>query len=112
MSSPRKVGSLQTFVRGYKDAAVYLEEFRNNPLPPHMEKKLQLQFERLVVLDYIIRNTDRGNENWLIYYKKQRENLENVSVVLPNHLCVHTDIGTSVTYIDNRRFACSGESLD
>ena len=27
------------------------------------------QFERLVVLDYIIRNTDRGNDNWLIKYK-------------------------------------------
>lgn len=31
---------------------------------------LQLQFERLVVLDYIIRNTDRGNDNWLIKYTK------------------------------------------
>ena len=30
----------------------------------------QLQFERLVVLDYIIRNTDRGNDNWLIKYTK------------------------------------------
>ena len=33
----------------------------------------QLQFERLVVLDYIIRNTDRGNDNWLIRYKKAKE---------------------------------------
>ena len=31
-------------------------------------QKFQLQFERLVVLDYIIRNTDRGNDNWLIKY--------------------------------------------
>ena len=29
-----------------------------------------MQFERLVVLDYIIRNTDRGNDNWLIKYTK------------------------------------------
>lgn len=28
----------------------------------------RLQFERLVILDYIIRNTDRGNDNWLIKY--------------------------------------------
>ena len=28
----------------------------------------QFKFERLVVLDYIIRNTDRGNDNWLIKY--------------------------------------------
>lgn len=33
-----------------------------------MSQKFQLQFERLVVLDYIIRNTDRGNDNWLIKY--------------------------------------------
>ena len=66
-------------MKGYKDAAIYLEEFRVHPLPQHMERRLQLQFERLVVLDYIIRNTDRGNENWLIYYKKPQENLENVS---------------------------------
>uniref|UniRef100_A0A915EUA7 Phosphatidylinositol 4-kinase type 2 n=1 Tax=Ditylenchus dipsaci TaxID=166011 RepID=A0A915EUA7_9BILA len=26
------------------------------------------QFENMVVLDYIIRNTDRGNDNWLIKY--------------------------------------------
>jgi phosphatidylinositol 4-kinase type 2 len=30
----------------------------------------QLLFERIVVLDYIIRNTDRGNDNWLIKYEK------------------------------------------
>lgn len=28
----------------------------------------QLEFEKLVILDYIIRNTDRGNDNWLIRY--------------------------------------------
>ena len=33
----------------------------------------QLQFEKLVVLDYIIRNTDRGNDNWLIKYLKAKE---------------------------------------
>lgn len=37
-----------------------------------MAHKFQLQFERLVVLDYIIRNTDRGNDNWLIRYEQPR----------------------------------------
>lgn len=77
-----KAGSLQKFVRGYKDATVYLEEFKVHPLPQHMERKLQLQFERLVILDYIIRNTDRGNDNWLIYYKKPPDNPENVCNVV------------------------------
>ncbi|KHN85284.1 Phosphatidylinositol 4-kinase type 2-beta [Toxocara canis] len=32
-------------------------------------KEFQLEFEKMVVLDYIIRNTDRGNDNWLIKYE-------------------------------------------
>ena len=39
------------------------------PLEKETSLQFQLQFERLVVLDYIIRNTDRGNDNWLIRYK-------------------------------------------
>lgn len=73
---PLKVGSLQTFVKDCKSAGEQLEAFAAHPLPPHMEKKLQLQFERLVVLDYIIRNTDRGKDNWLIHYKKLDEEEE------------------------------------
>ncbi|XP_077972541.1 phosphatidylinositol 4-kinase type 2-alpha-like [Styela clava] len=65
---PPKVGSFQTFVEGYKDAEFWLRKFDNEPLPDDTEKTFQLQFERLVCLDYIIRNTDRGNDNWLIKY--------------------------------------------
>ena len=39
---------------------------------------VQFQFERLVILDYIIRNTDRGNDNWLINYKKAKTASENI----------------------------------
>lgn len=56
------------FVDGYKDADYWLRRFEAEPLPVNLAKKFQLQFERLVVLDYIIRNTDRGNDNWLIKY--------------------------------------------
>ncbi|XP_011409619.1 PREDICTED: phosphatidylinositol 4-kinase type 2-alpha-like [Amphimedon queenslandica] len=73
---PRKVGSLQLFVNGYKDASIILDEFKQSPPPPHLQRQLQLQFERLVVLDYIIRNTDRGNDNWLIKYEKPLEGSE------------------------------------
>ena len=58
---------------GYRDACVWMEEFKSKPLPPHMEHKFQLEFERLVVLDYIIRNTDRGSDNWLICYVRPPE---------------------------------------
>ncbi|XP_045472715.1 phosphatidylinositol 4-kinase type 2-beta [Harmonia axyridis] len=65
---PPKNGSFQLFVDGYKDADYWLRRFEQEPLPPKLAQKFQLQFERLVVLDYIIRNTDRGNDNWLIKY--------------------------------------------
>lgn len=56
------------FVDGYKDADYWLRRFEVDPLPQAIAQKFQIQFERLVVLDYIIRNTDRGNDNWLIKY--------------------------------------------
>ena len=64
-----QVGSLQTFVEGYKDADYHLRRFETGPLDPDTAAEFQHHFERLVVLDYIIRNTDRGNDNWLIKYK-------------------------------------------
>lgn len=66
------MGSFQLFVDGFKDADYWLRRFETEPLPSKMAHKFQLQFERLVVLDYIIRNTDRGNDNWLIKYEQPR----------------------------------------
>lgn len=68
MTLPPKIGSFQLFVNGYKDADHWLRRFEQEALSSRMAQKFQLQFERLVVLDYIIRNTDRGNDNWLIQY--------------------------------------------
>lgn len=34
------------------------------------QKEFQWQFERLVILDYLIRNTDRGLDNWMIKYEE------------------------------------------
>ena len=57
-----QVGSFQLFVDGYKDADFWLRRFEADPLPENTNRQLQLQFERLVVLDYIIRNTgNHGN---------------------------------------------------
>ncbi|XP_060772780.1 phosphatidylinositol 4-kinase type 2-beta isoform X1 [Neoarius graeffei] len=67
---PPKVGSFQLFVEGYQEADYWLRRFEADPLPENTRKQLQSQFERLVVLDYVIRNTDRGNDNWLIKYEK------------------------------------------
>ncbi|KAM8938661.1 phosphatidylinositol 4-kinase type 2-beta isoform 2-T2 [Pelodytes ibericus] len=68
---PPKVGSFQLFVESYKEADHWLRKFETDPLPENTRKQLQSQFERLVILDYVIRNTDRGNDNWLIRYESQ-----------------------------------------
>ncbi|PIO13273.1 hypothetical protein AB205_0013280 [Aquarana catesbeiana] len=60
----QEVGSFQLFVKGYKDADYWLRRFETEPLPENTNRQLQLQFERLVVLDYIIRNT--GNSDHYI----------------------------------------------
>lgn len=67
---PPKKGSFQLYVTGYKDAEYWLRRFDAEQLPKSTQQEFQHQFERLVVLDYIIRNTDRGNDNWLIKYEK------------------------------------------
>ncbi|NP_001087050.1 phosphatidylinositol 4-kinase type 2-beta [Xenopus laevis] len=68
---PPKVGSFQLFVDGYKEADYWLRKFETDPLPENTRKQLQSPFEKLVILDYVIRNTDRGNDNWLIRYDSQ-----------------------------------------
>lgn len=57
-------------MEGYKDADYWIRRFESEPLADSIQKQFQFEFERLVVLDYIIRNTDRGNDNWLIRYDK------------------------------------------
>lgn len=127
-SLPAKVGSLQVFLKGFKDANIFLRE---NPwpdqqtrLPADMERKrkrrpltncipggaqsddedeiprvaspmpqeqtpkfhwtptikqaFREELEKLVILDYIMRNTDRGLDNWMI---KIDYKLEEVSIV-------------------------------
>lgn len=67
-----QTGSFQLFVNGYKDADYWLRRFEQEPLPQKVLENFQFEFEKLVVLDYIIRNTDRGNDNWLIRYEQPR----------------------------------------
>jgi phosphatidylinositol 4-kinase type 2 len=63
---PPKTGSFQLFVRGYKDATNVIAQLEHEDANVRAKKEFQWQFERLVMLDYISRNTDRGNDNWLI----------------------------------------------
>lgn len=124
---PPKVGSFQVFLKGFKDANIFLRE---NPWPDHstyrltdptkkksktwkencrpsssksdddeeqaslapaqegpnrrfvwtetLQQSFREELEKLVILDYIMRNTDRGLDNWMI--KVDWEN-QDVSIV-------------------------------
>uniref|UniRef100_A0A914YU03 Phosphatidylinositol 4-kinase type 2 n=1 Tax=Panagrolaimus superbus TaxID=310955 RepID=A0A914YU03_9BILA len=65
-----KEGSLQTFVHGYQSADVVLAEWASlgteNTLTPENEERFTLLFQKMCVLDYAIRNTDRHLDNWLV----------------------------------------------
>jgi len=63
---PPKIGSFQLFVRNAQDASVLCNGTK--PLGPRAETELRRRFERLVLLDYVIRNTDRGMDNWLVRF--------------------------------------------
>lgn len=91
------------FVEGYKDADYWLRRFdTDEPLNDEESKTFQSQFERLVILDYIIRNTgkdfssflwnflkwsplcltiDRGNDNWLIKFERKNVKPDNDEVI-------------------------------
>ncbi|KAI6172979.1 Phosphatidylinositol 4-kinase type 2 [Aphelenchoides besseyi] len=65
-----KEGSYQLFVHGYRSATEVLSEWNNqgilNVLSEMEVDHFTFLFQKLCVLDYIIRNTDRHMDNWLI----------------------------------------------
>lgn len=83
---PNKVGSFQLFLHGYEQADVFLKKYPlpdpNRPQPtqirmdangepiftwtPEVLQQFREELEKLVILDYIMRNTDRGLDNWMI----------------------------------------------
>ncbi|KAF2817274.1 uncharacterized protein BDZ99DRAFT_431245 [Mytilinidion resinicola] len=141
---PEKVGSFQVFLKGFKDANIFLKE---HPWPDHrdsgarsssaprrkkrrwaeecrpggpqsddeedenenrqnatdesqsrntfwtdaIQQSFREQLERLVILDYIMRNTDRGLDNWMI--KIDQKTQEATIVAEPPKLNGQTDGG-------------------
>ncbi|KAF9348613.1 phosphatidyl inositol kinase [Mortierella sp. NVP85] len=89
---PDKVGSFQLFLHGFNDANLFLRDhpwpietagdssgssIRGNPdavhgtgfsWTPALQQQFREQFEKMIILDYLIRNTDRGLDNWMIRY--------------------------------------------
>lgn len=93
---PDKVGSFQLFLHGYEQADVFLKK---HPLPdrahhsthhnydlqpgeepvfewtPEVLQQFREELEKLVILDYIMRNTDRGLDNWMIHVEWVEEEI-------------------------------------
>lgn len=63
---PIKTGSFQTFLHGFSDAGSVLAKFAQQPLADGPYRSFIHQFQRLIILDFVIRNTDRNTDNWLI----------------------------------------------
>uniref|UniRef100_A0AC34QZI3 Phosphatidylinositol 4-kinase type 2 n=1 Tax=Panagrolaimus sp. JU765 TaxID=591449 RepID=A0AC34QZI3_9BILA len=71
-----KEGSFQLFVHGYKSAADVLEEWNHKGTTGMSNEETEtftILFQKLCILDYVIRNTDRHNDNWLIRHVPNEE---------------------------------------
>ena len=69
---PKKIGSFQLFLDDYIDSTTFFaqgyQKLQDHSLEGWTEvssKEFQAGFEKLVILDYLIRNTDRGSDNWM-----------------------------------------------
>ncbi|KAK6756857.1 hypothetical protein RB195_014964 [Necator americanus] len=63
-----KEGSFQLFVKGYESAQAVFSRWEYDPtlLSAEEEDRFKYLFQKMIVLDYIIRNTDRHMDNLLI----------------------------------------------
>lgn len=84
------MGSFQLFVEGYHEADHWLRRFEAEPLPENTRKQLQSQFERLVVLDYVIRNTGEG-VSLLTFWKLVFTDLQSCGTRLSSSQRVYTN---------------------
>ena len=61
------MGSFQLFVSGYRDGSLFLRDVATSPLPENLTHSFRHQFERLVVMDYIMRNTGTTSDCRLVW---------------------------------------------
>ena len=75
----KKIGSFQLWVEGFRNAKEVLWWIeRLIPCPADLAQAFQSELEKLVVLDYVIRNTDRGLDNLLIHLSWREGDAERV----------------------------------
>ncbi|VDK79934.1 unnamed protein product [Onchocerca ochengi] len=71
-----KDGSYQLFLNGYVSASDIIPRWKKGgglcPLTAVEIERFKYLFQKLCVLDYVIRNTDRHMGNWLIKYEPEK----------------------------------------
>lgn len=93
----RKVGSLQLYVEDYKAASLFYENVES--IPDDCMEDFELQFQLLVVLDHLIRNTDRTDDNWLIKVTKDEKG--DSSAPQTEHAIIRMKHNVKIAAIDN-----------
>ena len=80
-----KVGSFQVFVEDTVEAPAFFKRLEKEPMSEEAAALFQDQFERIVILDYVIRNTDRTSENWLMRVKQPDGQQPEVKIFAIDH---------------------------
>ena len=81
---PPKLGSLQLFAENFLEAQAFFRSGTETFSTELVEdKRFLFEFQKLVILDYIIRNTDRGMDNWLL--KRQIIPVPLVKIIAIDH---------------------------
>jgi hypothetical protein len=95
-----KIGSFQLFLNGYNDATSFFQHGyqQNQDMETQFQKQFQFGFEKLVILDYFIRNTDRGTDNWMVK-RKDLDNSIETTTLLDQDLLSETHV--NIAAIDN-----------
>ncbi|KAF9970925.1 phosphatidyl inositol kinase [Actinomortierella ambigua] len=92
-------GSTTGTLTGWPAASINGDGFQ---WTPQLQQQFREQFEKMILLDYLIRNTDRGLDNWMIRYC-EKEGISIVAGTVP--------VGPSAQKINIRRGSRVGELL-
>ncbi|CAB4485190.1 uncharacterized protein OCT59_004000 [Rhizophagus irregularis] len=100
----RRLNALMCGRSGVDDGGEALESYQLGKRfvwTPELQLQFREQFEKLVILDYLMRNTDRGSDNWMIKYCDKDEQTCIRDTPPTSKVMKAPDILTASTYSKN-----------
>lgn len=95
---PLKSGSFQLFVQNFEPSMAVLERLAlMQPWDAQLREAFQEEFEKMTILDYVIRNTDRSMDNWLIHLSWHPQSSRRDSKAIEESEEFHTPLTTSLS---------------